>query len=69
VVKRTALLLAESSEGNSFSFFCCIVLKDVKLAQQAVMHALTLSNPIFSANRILPSSYLFWAVKRLVEYL
>jgi hypothetical protein len=23
----------------------------------------------FSANRILPSSYLFWAVKRLVDYL
>jgi hypothetical protein len=22
----------------------------------------------FSANRILPSSYLFWAVKRLVDY-
>jgi hypothetical protein len=30
---------------------------------------LTLSNPFFSANRILPSSYLFWAVKRLVDYL
>jgi hypothetical protein len=23
----------------------------------------------FSANRILPSSYLFWAVKRMVDYL
>jgi hypothetical protein len=23
----------------------------------------------FSANQILPSSYLFWAVKRLVDYL
>jgi hypothetical protein len=23
----------------------------------------------FSANRILPNSYLFWAVKRLVDYL
>jgi hypothetical protein len=23
----------------------------------------------FSANRILPGSYLFWAVKRLVDYL
>jgi hypothetical protein len=23
----------------------------------------------FSANRMLPSSYLFWAVKRLVDYL
>jgi hypothetical protein len=29
---------------------------------------LTLSNNI-SANRILPSSYWFWAVKRLVDYL
>jgi hypothetical protein len=29
-------------------------------------------NPLqsnFSANRILPSFYLFWAVKRLVDYL
>jgi hypothetical protein len=25
--------------------------------------------PNFSANRILPNSYLFWAVKRLVDYL
>jgi hypothetical protein len=30
---------------------------------------LTLSNPIFSATRILPSSYLFLAGKRLVGYL
>jgi hypothetical protein len=32
----------------------------------------TIFNPFqsnFSANRILPSSYLFWAVKRLVDYL
>jgi hypothetical protein len=36
------------------------------------VHRVTTSNPFLSnffANRILPSSYLFWAVKRLVDYL
>jgi hypothetical protein len=35
-------------------------------------HNTTCFNPFqsnFSANRILPSSYFFWAVKRLVDYL
>jgi hypothetical protein len=31
--------------------------------------ALTLFESNFSANRTLPSSYLFWTVKRLVDYL
>lgn len=44
MVKRTALLLAESSEGNSFSVWCCIVLKDVKLEHKAVMYALSYCN-------------------------
>jgi hypothetical protein len=35
----------------------------------ALPNTLTLSNPFFFANRILPSSYLFWAVKRSVDYL
>jgi hypothetical protein len=36
---------------------------------QELAECLTLSNPIFSANRILPSSYLFWVVKMLVDCL
>jgi hypothetical protein len=33
------------------------------------LNPLTFSNLIFFANRILPSSYLFWAGNRLVDYL
>jgi len=44
VVKGTALLLAEGSEGNSFSVRCCVVLEDVKLEQEAVMRALSSCN-------------------------
>jgi hypothetical protein len=45
-------------------FSCCYYLSDFKLGSLR-------TNPFqsnFSANRILPSSYLFWAVKRLVDY-
>lgn len=44
VVKRTALLLAEGSEGNSFSVWCCIVLNNVRLEQEALVHALSSCN-------------------------
>jgi hypothetical protein len=41
-------------------------------AARGIKHLSMWFNPFqsnFSANRILPSSYLFWAVKRLVDYL
>jgi hypothetical protein len=41
-----------------------------RLAQKSHNNAsLNPFQPNFSANRILPSSYLFWTVKRLVDYL
>jgi hypothetical protein len=44
-----------------------LFFQDLTLCEED--NSLTLSNPNFSANRILPSSYLFCAVKSLVDYL